>query len=146
MKTLLWLDDCRDPNDIPDVESNKTWIELYSPIERPFEVIWAKSYTEFVNHIVIMGLPDAVCFDHDLGKDVALANIKSGMSKRESKKIRRESTKSGKDCANWLVNYCLDRNLNIPLYSIQSFNPVGKENIDSLLKSYKKHYENKSQS
>ena len=139
LKTLLFLDDIRNPYE-------GSWIKDYSPIGTNVKIVWAKSYTEFVNYIVIMGLPDAICFDHDLGKDVALACIKSGMSKRAAKKIRRESTKSGKDCANWLVNYCLDRDLNIPLYSIQSFNPVGKENIDSLLKSYKKHYENKSQS
>jgi len=47
--------------------------------------------------------------------------------------------KTGMDCAKWLVEYCLDSNLQLPEYTIQSANPVGKENITSLLENYKKH-------
>ena len=49
---------------------------------------------------------------------------------------------SGMDCAKWLVEYCIDNNLPIPRYNIQSANPIGKENIDMLLKNYMKTYEN----
>ena len=44
---------------------------------------------------------------------------------------------TGYDCAKWLVEYCMDNDKDIPPYGIQSANPVGKENIDKLLKSYK---------
>lgn len=30
------------------------------------DVIWVKTYLEFVDYIMIYGLPDAICFDHDL--------------------------------------------------------------------------------
>ena len=43
------------------------------------------------------------------------------------------------DCAKWLVDYCIDNQLTLPLYNIQSANPVGKENIDGLLKNFIKH-------
>lgn len=140
MKKLLWLDDVRDPFEQISEEGG-SWL-VFSPLEKPFETIWVKTYDEFVDYITLNGLPDGICFDHDLGKDIALANIKSGMSKREAKKIRRNSTKTGKDCANWLVDYCIDNNQELPLYNIQSANPIGKENIDGLLKNYLKYCNN----
>ena len=42
------------------------------------------------------------------------------------------------DCAKWLVNYCLDRNLDLPEYYIHTMNPIGAENIKSLFESYEK--------
>ena len=133
MTQLLWLDDVRNP-----LEDN--WL-VFSPIEQPFQVIWVKTYGEFTEWIRQNGLPEAICFDHDLGKDIALANIKKGMSKREVKKIRRESTLSGHDCAKWLVEYCMDNSMKLPKYNIQSANPVGKDNIDGLLKNFNAKYD-----
>lgn len=126
-RTLLWLDDCRDP-------MKDDWL-VFSPIERPFQTVWVKSYAEFTDWIIIHGLPDGICFDHDLGEDVAKEKVSGGMSKRQARREKKE-TRSGMDCAKWLVEYCLDNNLKMPLYNIQSANPAGKENIDGLLKSF----------
>lgn len=103
--TLIWLDDCRDPRN--------GWIK-FSPIGIPENLIWVKSYDEFINQIKENGLPDGICFDHDLG----------------------DQEKTGYDCAKWLVKYCLERYLPLPKWNIQSANPVGKENIRSLLQNY----------
>ena len=130
MKKLLWLDDIRNP-----LEDN--WL-VFSPIDQPFAVTWVKSYSQFVTWIKQNGLPDAICFDHDLGMDVAISAREKGMSKRQSRKLKQEE-KTGMDCAHWLVNYCLDNSLPLPLYNIQSANPVGKTNIDGLLKGFIKH-------
>lgn len=116
MKKLLWLDDIRDP-----FENNGEWL-IFSPLEQPYEVIWIKSYVDFVDYINNNGLPDGICFDHDLGD---------------------ENEKTGYDCAKYLVDYCLDKNLVLPLYNIQSANPVGKDNINGLLINYNKYYENR---
>ena len=132
MKTLLWLDDSRDP-------SKDDWLN-FSPIGKDVEVIWVKSYIEFVDYIMVYGLPTAICFDHDLGEDVVIAQIIIGMSKSNARKFKKE-TLSGMDCAHWLVKYCMITKQLIPLYNIQSANPVGKENIDMLLKNYIKHNE-----
>lgn len=113
MKRLLWLDDKRNPLE-------ERWI-AYSPIEYPFIIIWIKSYTDFIKWITENGLPDGICFDHDLGK------------------FKNEEEKTGYDCAKWLVNYCIDNKLTIPSYAIQSANPIGRENIDGLFKSFIKH-------
>jgi hypothetical protein len=40
-----------------------------------------------------------------------------------------------------LVNYCMENNLDLPRWSIQSANPVGVTNINSLLSNYKKFRE-----
>ena len=128
-KTLLWLDDIRDP-----LSSEVDWLS-YSPILKPYQVIWVKSYQEFTQYIKQNGLPTAICFDHDLGMEVALKARAKGMSKRASRKLK-QVEKTGMDCAHYLVDYCLDHDLDLPLYNIQSANSVGKENIDGLLKGY----------
>jgi hypothetical protein len=128
--TLLWLDDIRNP-----MEDN--WL-VFSPIT-PTEVVWVKSYSEFTNWITENGLPEAICFDHDLGMEVAVKARSKGMSKRKSRELKKLE-KTGYDCAKWLIDYCLDRyDHPLPLYNIQSANPVGKENIDACLKHYNKH-------
>jgi len=113
MKRLLWLDDMRDPTD-----ARMDWL-AYSPIGREVEVVWLKDYYQFRNWILQHGLPDGICFDHDLGED----------------------TPTGYDCAKWLVDYCLDHKLSPPLWSSQSVNPVGKANINRLLRNFIKNLE-----
>ena len=112
MKTLLWIDDVRNP-----LEND--WL-VFSPIGKDVDVVWVKSYDEFVNYLTRADrLPDAICFDHDLGDG-----------------------KSGYDCAKYLVEFCMDRGLKLPKWNCQSANPVGRENIDELLNNYLK-FENK---
>jgi len=118
-KILLWIDDLRDP-------FYGTWIEEYSPIgKEDITVIWVKNYTEFTNYINSEGMPDAICFDHDLGDDIM------GFP---------EDEKTGYDCAKFLVDYCMDHDSDIPLFNIQSSNPAGALNIKSLLDNYHNFY------
>lgn len=106
MKTLLWLDDVRDP-------LTNDWL-VFSPIGKNVDTHWVTSYQEFVNWITINGLPDAICFDHDLGS----------------------YEESGYDCAKWLVKYHQDFGGEFPKYASQSANPVGRKNILCLLNNY----------
>jgi hypothetical protein len=134
MKTLLWLDDIRNP--FVPTKGGGSWL-VFSPINLNdgAEVVWVKSYQEFVDWITANGLPDGICFDHDLGLD--LVHEKKVMSKRELKRFRKTPEyKTGFDCTKWLVEYCLDRKLYPPKYNIQSSNTVGKANIDGLLKNF----------
>ena len=106
-RALLWLDDLRNPF---DTEANWTSV---SPV--PFdEIRWCKSYNEFCEYIKTEGLPYVICFDHDLGEE-----------------------HSGKDCANFLVEYCLENNQSIPYFASQSSTPPGKDNILGLLEQAK---------
>ena len=104
MSTLLWLDDERDP-------MNSRWHQ-YFPIESP-TVIWVKTCKEFIDWITENSLPDAICFDHDLGDGP-----------------------SGLDAAKWLTEYCLAADSQLPHWNIQSANPIGKKNIIALLNSF----------
>ena len=115
MKTLLWLDDCRNPFD-----TRTDWL-VFSPIGRDVEVVWAQTVDEFMDFINQHGLPDGICFDHDLGEDSY-------------------DERTGYDCAKRVVDYCLQHNCDIPAYAIQSSNPVGKDNICHLMDNYHNYY------
>ena len=133
MKILLWLDDMRDPF-LGD------WLLSYAPDfdDNRENVVWVKNYEDFITWITDNGLPYKVAFDHDLGQDVADANVANGMSKRKSRK-EKKGIKDGKDAANWMVDYCLDNEKDIPFFTIQSANPTGADNIRGLLLGAMKH-------
>lgn len=108
-KKLLWLDDIRDPRE-------NDWLR-YSPIGKEnVEMHWVLTEQEFKNWILQNGLPDAICFDHDLGTDNG----------------------DGYNCAKWLVDYCIQTKQKLPKYASQSANPVGKENILQLLQNFER--------
>ena len=102
MKKLLWLDDFRNP------------VEY---IIGDYDIIWVKNYEDFCKYINEKGIPEIICFDHDLGEE-----------------------KSGYDCAKFVVNYCQKHKLDIPTYDIQSSNTVGKDNIRSLMNNWHRIY------
>lgn len=131
MKTLLWLDDLRNPY-------KSDWLLLFAPTFEG-DIIWVKNFEDFVSYIKENGLPDLIGFDHDLGEDIAIELVSNGTNKKVARKIKKES-KSGYDAAKWLVDYLLDNNLPMTKWVIQSANPTGKENINGLLINYMKHY------
>lgn len=113
MKRLIWLDDRRNP-------FQADWLKRYAA-EYTYgdgEVVWVKNYNEFIDEIITHGLPDKISFDHDLGEG-----------------------KSGMDCVKWLINWCMDKHEDLPEWSIHSSNPVGSENMDSMLTNYIKFKE-----
>lgn len=114
MKTLLWLDDYRDPN-------TNEWLN-FSPIPQPLMTVWVKSYDEFTKWIETYGLPDAICFDYDLGKNSDAPEL------------------TGCDCAKWLVKYCYRSGKPIPPYNMQSGDPEGKANIKQALDKYSRSF------
>lgn len=118
---ILWLDDERDPNkpyqllDPTEYDHIPTWVEYITGKTNHgnWEVVWVKNYAEFVNYIENTGIPDVVCFDHDLGEQ-----------------------KTGKDCAWYLVDTLVDCNSIGPAVRSQSYNPSGVANIMSLFDSW----------
>lgn len=135
-RTLLWLDDLRDPTD--NMWNN--WIARQGVNPMDYDITWVRNYDDFVEWIEVNGLPDVVCFDHDLGQDVAIERYKI-MSKTQAKKLKKLETMSGYEAARWMVNYCMDNDLHLPEWYIQSVNPVGKENIRSYLQSFVNSYQ-----
>ena len=94
MKKLLWLDDFRNPTDYVTGE---------------YDISWAKNYAEFCAFINEHGLPDIICFDHDLGEE-----------------------KSGYD----ICKYIVENQIPITGYAVHSMNIVGKWNIYQLMDHY----------
>ena len=113
-KILIWLDDLRNPND----PHWKAWLDSWSPIGRTgVDIVWLKSFKELKLYLLCHSLPDAICFDHDLGEGP-----------------------SGYDAAKYIIDRCIDDDLPLPLFWSQSSNPAGKENIIRLLTNFGKTY------
>ena len=75
-----------------------------------------RTYEEFVSWITKNGIPKEISFDHDLGEI---------------------DEKTGYDCAKWLCEYCWTNGLPLPEFNCHSANPVGRENILSILNNFK---------
>lgn len=134
-KILLWLDDVRNPLE----ETWENYIYQHTPIGyMPLDIVWVKSYNEFIEWISNHSLPAIISFDHDLGKDIETEARNNGMSKRKARSLKK-GLKTGMDCAKWLIEYCLDNNKQLPKWHVHSYNPVGKENIQSILYNFQKH-------
>lgn len=123
---ILWLDDERDPNaTYPftfEYEPGKyklTWVEHTVCRINPgtWDIHWVSNYMQFVNYIELAGIPDIICFDHDLGEQM-----------------------TGKDCANYLVDILVERNLLGPVIYSQSSNPSGVLNICGLFDNWHKEW------
>lgn len=120
-KYYLFLDDVREPKDV-------TWI--YLP-DKPWTIV--RNYSEFVHEIESKGyLPDMISFDHDL----ADGHYGHGLN-NDSIPYDLYEEKTGYSCAKWLINYCDNKNFDIPAYLVHSMNPVGSKNIRDLLSNYK---------
>ena len=130
MKTLLWLDDVRNP-------LKNDWLN-FSPILKPFNCVWVKSYNEFIDWITANGLPDAICFDHDLHPEHYAPREIWEYQHKVHERMNFFKEKSGYDCAKWLIDYCRNNNLPLPEYNVQTANPVGKQKIINALEGFKK--------
>ena len=130
MKTYIFLDDFRNPGDCVNYMGFR--IQDTAIYTRENWVV-VRNYEEFVNYITENGLPYYISFDHDLADehyDPSMYYVKYNDVAKSFKE------KTGMDCAKWLVDYCLDNDLKLPKYVVHSMNPVGTENILSLLKSF----------
>lgn len=104
---------------LDDSRNANDYVDTYNNIVKQ-----SFTYNEFINDVqdyfFLYGCIDEIWFDHDLGD-------KDG---------------NGYDCAKYLVKFCDNNGYKLPEWHIQSANPVGKDNIDSYLKSYLKSLEN----
>ncbi len=107
MSYNLFLDDERSPNDI--------WGQTKNPDYVVYNWITVKSYKEFTDHLDSKGLPGKVSFDGFLGE---------------------ESEYTGYDCALYLVEYCIDHDLELPKYYIHTDVNDDRKQITDLLKKF----------
>ena len=124
-KYHLFLDDERFPDQV-------NWVDL--PLH---DWIIVRNYDEFVECTTEYGLAQTYSFDHDLGM-TAYIEFNRCITENENFDYSRLKEKTGMDCVHWLVNYCISNNLIFPEYFVHSMNFIGKENIISLIESFKK--------
>ena len=121
-KYNLFLDDYRIPTHV-------TWVKI--PDYQHYTVV--RNYKQFVDLIELRGLPQFICYDHDLADDhYNQSHVRSDIN------YDKYEEKTGYHCAQWLINYCIDKKIKHPPYIVHSLNPVGKDNIISLIESYNK--------
>jgi hypothetical protein len=94
--------------------------DIRDPLEN-YDIV-VRSYDEAVELVKQNGIPTFISFDHDLGCD-EIGNI----------------LKSGYDFAKWLVDMDIKNIHKFPdnfTFDIHSANPIGKNNIKSILNNY----------
>ena len=86
-----------------------------------YDVI-VRNYDEAINSVKQKGIPSFISFDHDLGCDEK-GNV----------------LKSGYDFAKWLVDMDIENIYKFPndfSFEVHSANPIGRNNINSILNNY----------
>lgn len=106
----LFLDDIKKPSDIYGDYRHPT-IKFLKKISPPWRI--ARDYWSFARIINNEGVPCFISFDHDLG-----SNLWNGV-----------------DCVKWLIS----KDIIIADYAVHSANPVGRENIISLMNNWLRH-------
>jgi hypothetical protein len=120
----LFLDDMRQPSGAYSYTQNPIYLEL--------NWVLAKDYNDFVNCIKLKGMPDLISFDHDL------ADIHYGFPVPSLCEYDTMTEMTGYHCAKWLIEYCMDNNVNPPEYLVHSMNVEGGKNIKYLIENYKR--------
>lgn len=121
----LFLDDERFPKQV-------TWLNLPA---QDWKIV--RSYDEFVKFIEKNGVPVFVSFDHDLN-DEHYRQSMYNPDRHYNLYYPLFKEKTGFHCAKWLVEYCLDNGHKIPEYLAHTMNPIGKENIISIMEQGKR--------
>ena len=127
----LFLDDFRQPSDA-------FWY-THNPIYNKLQWDVVINYEQFIDtierHYDLLGiLPTIISFDHDLA-DVHY-NHQTDIPYDDMEE------KTGYHCAKWLVDFCMDNELELPEYYAHSMNTVGRINILGYLDNYKKFSKN----
>jgi hypothetical protein len=88
-----------------------------------------RSYDEFVDYLSNNPMPELISFDHDLSiEHYAVFEDKPGVTIPYDTYVE----KTGYHCAQYIV----DNGFDLTCWAVHSFNPVGKRNIQNLLRSY----------
>lgn len=116
-KYYLFLDDVRKPNSV-------YWVNIP---HHDWTIV--RSYKEFCDIVSNKGIPEFVCYDHDLAIDHY-----DKMNSGEAIDYNDKFEKTGYDCAKFLCGECLKANVPHPQFVVHSMNSVGKENILQYIK------------
>lgn len=120
----LFLDDERMPGDV-------TWVIIGGVGSWGTDWQIVRSLQEAKEWVTKNGFPDVISFDHDLGINHYVGDYSDG--------------NTGYDFAKWLIEYDIDTGT-MPSdfkFTVHSKNPIGSENIRSILENYIRFKNNK---
>lgn len=133
----LFLDDIRFPHWC------LTYKTQFMPSDRKvYSEDWviARNHQEFVKLIkekFAQGeFPNLISFDHDLAPEHYSLVDDQDMDLFTPEQLGIEET--GNDSAKWLVEFCLENKVSLPVCYVHSANPAGRERIWSSLQGYNK--------
>jgi len=132
---ILFLDDYRKPDDVPS-HLRPNWFTKEAIQNYP--IITVTSYKSFVKFVTeyyknTNHLPDHISFDHDLVPGHYHKNMQEGEINYKSEDFDNDDNKTGYHCAEFLIDFCKELGLKLPLWNCHSFNPIGRKNIIKLL-------------
>jgi hypothetical protein len=120
----LFLDDIRIPSDCSTYINDKRYTELEWDIVR--------SYDEFTKHIEDMynegSFPSLVSFDHDLDHEHYDPSMFVSSEAYENA-YRAFTIPTGRKAAEYLVNFCREKQIAIPECLVHTMNPAGEIRI-----------------
>jgi hypothetical protein len=116
-KLKLYLDDVRTPLD-------DSWVVV-------------RNYDEFVETVTRHGLHnfDVISLDHDLGEG-AMVEYYTNVKNNFTLDYNNIEEKTGMDCTKFLIEYCMDNGVNLPLVYVHSANPIGSANMMGYINNY----------
>lgn len=133
----LFLDDIRVPRDVFKMSGD------FAYLDKSWVVV--RNYNQFVGHIIKCHrkgmMPRVVGFDHDLGLEHTKWYFEHGGHANPPNPITANFTKTGYDCAKFLVEFCMDNKIRLPTFKVHSQNPCGRDKIYGLLNNFKRHQE-----
>ena len=136
----LFLDDIRNPSDTGYTGKIGFYISTNWVIVRNYDQFCKEIASRFEAD---ESFPDLISFDHDLADE----HYAPGHRWKDYHKWAEEMNfkeKTGMDCAKWLVDFCIDKNVKLPNYLIHSMNPSGADNIFGLLENFRKFQDNEN--
>lgn len=115
----VFLDDYRKPSDVFYLSVDFNYQE-----DNGWLII--KSYDEFITCIINNDLPELISFDHDLSHDHYLPEHQTNINYSEIQK-------TGYHALKWLIDYCKENKLSLPICKVHSQNIIGKKNMLELI-------------
>jgi len=130
----LFLDDFRHPYDCsfymsrPAIYTKLDWVIVRS----------AKEFVDTITKKLKIGeFPELVSFDHDLADEHYDPSMHKGVSTYNQMAVR-FTEPTGKECAEWLVQVCIDNDLKLPECEYHTMNPAGKERLKQAIADYER--------
>jgi hypothetical protein len=135
----LFLDDLMDPKDVlnPSVSRSK--------IYRTDGWVTVRSYDAFKTVIQDCQIfPDLISFDHNLNKnhrqfEPALKEYSNKSVSWLRSEVYSKTYDCGWNCADWLIRFCVQSKINLPICLVHCIDDVLANNIIKLFDFYKYH-------